>query len=153
MTTRIYAQRGLTLIELLIVIAIIGVLAGILIPLYQGSVRKANEAAAVAAINTIKVAQTKFLADGNRYGSFSELHNDGFLDKRFNVVEPQIRGYIFRLELLDNQSRKAASFKLNVDPESFEGVGATGHRFYFTEPDAAIFYSKDKPASADDEIL
>ena len=36
------------MIELLIVIAIIGVLAGIAIPTYQSSVRKANEAAAVA---------------------------------------------------------------------------------------------------------
>ena len=43
------SPKGFTLIELLIVIAIIGILLGAIVPLYQSSVRKANEAAAVAA--------------------------------------------------------------------------------------------------------
>ena len=50
-------SRGFTLIELLIAIAIIGILAAIIIPTYKGSIRKANEAAAVTTINTIKTAE------------------------------------------------------------------------------------------------
>ena len=47
----------------MIAIAIIGILAAIVIPTYQGSVRKANEASAVAALNTIKLAQAKYTID------------------------------------------------------------------------------------------
>ena len=42
----------------MIAIAIIGILAAIVIPNYQGSVRKANEASAVAALNTINFYYT-----------------------------------------------------------------------------------------------
>ena len=51
--------KGFTLIELLIVIAIIGILIGIIVPAFKSSVRKANEAAAVATLNAIRVAEAK----------------------------------------------------------------------------------------------
>ena len=40
-------ERGFSLIELMIVIAIIGILVGVGIPAWQSSVRSANQAAAV----------------------------------------------------------------------------------------------------------
>src|SRR5262245_7372785 len=145
---------GFTLIELLIVIAIIGVLAGIAIPTYQSSVRKANEAAAVAAINTIKVAEAKYVIDHRgQYGRFGQLFAEGYLDKRFNVERPHVRGYVFTVTLVDMPERPSVTFKLNADPESATGLGATGRIFYYTEPDAAIFFSRDGPASGDDEVL
>jgi len=42
--------KGFSLFELMIAIAIIGILAAIVIPNYQGSVRKANAASAVALV-------------------------------------------------------------------------------------------------------
>lgn len=70
--------RGFTLIELLIVIAIIGVMAGIAIPLYKSNVRKANEAAAVSALNTIRAAQANYVIDHKgQYGEFRQLFEQG----------------------------------------------------------------------------
>jgi type IV pilus assembly protein PilE len=71
---------GFTLIELLIAIAIIGILAAVIVPTYHASVRKANEAAAVTAVNTIKVAQARYVInhDGH-YGSFGELFRGAIL--------------------------------------------------------------------------
>src|SRR6185436_17845441 len=92
--------KGFTLIELLIVIAIIGILVGIGIPAYKTSVRKANEAAAVATLNTIRVAQAKYVIDHKQqYGTCPQLFEQGYLDKRMNHDQPNERGYVFVMTL------------------------------------------------------
>jgi len=146
--------RGFTLIELLIVIAIIGILVGIAIPLYQSSIRKANEAAAVAALNSIRIAQAKYVIDHKgQYGSFRELFEEGLLDKRFNYDQPHERGYIFTITIVPKSPDKAASFSVNANPEQSQGVGATGRNFYYVDPDSGICFSNVGPATAADETL
>jgi prepilin-type N-terminal cleavage/methylation domain-containing protein len=146
--------NGFTLIELLIVIAIIGILAAVVIPTFQSSIRKANEASAVTTVNTIKVAEAKYVIDHQgHYGTFSQLFSEGYLDKRFNTEKPHVRGYIFVLTFVNKNERAAISYQLNANPESAEGIGATGKIFYYSEPDAGIFVNRDGVADADDEIL
>jgi prepilin-type N-terminal cleavage/methylation domain-containing protein len=146
--------RGFTLIELLIVIAIIGILAGITIPMYKSSIRKANEASAVTTVNTIKVAQAKFVLDHDgRYGTFNQLVKEGLLDKRFDSDSPRVRGYVFVITLVDSPEKPSTSFQLNANPEVVGGISATGGIFYYTEPDTGIFINRDRPATSDDSIL
>src|SRR5678816_3941645 len=90
------SRKGFTLIELLIVIAIIGILIGIIVPAFKSSVRKANEAAAVATLNAIRVAEAKYVIDHKgQYGTFPQLFELGYLDKRMNYDQPHDRGYVF----------------------------------------------------------
>ena len=59
-------KKGFTIVELVIVIAVIGILAAVLIPTFSGIVEKANESAALQeATNTYKALLTEDDYDGN----------------------------------------------------------------------------------------
>lgn len=50
------SKSGFTLVELIVVIAILGILAGIAVPTYNGYIKKANEAADYTQLDAIKTA-------------------------------------------------------------------------------------------------
>ncbi|HFH4649546.1 pilin [Pseudomonas aeruginosa] len=58
------AQKGFTLIELMIVVAIIGILAAIAIPQYQNYVARSEGASALATINPLKTTVEESLSRG-----------------------------------------------------------------------------------------
>lgn len=58
------AQKGFTLIELMIVVAIIGILAAIAIPQYQNYIAKSQVSRAVAELGSIKTAFEDCLNNG-----------------------------------------------------------------------------------------
>lgn len=80
--------KGFTLVELLLVVAIIGMLAAIAVPSLSGSRDAAESAAAVAHMRTIHTNQAMYRLTRGRYARLAELNTfvDGTLGRTVSTT-------------------------------------------------------------------
>jgi len=78
-------EKGFSLVELLIVVAIIAIIAAIAIPSLLTSKQASNEAAAMQGCRTIGSAEVAYAAVNNqRYTDLTTLVSGNYLDSRFS---------------------------------------------------------------------
>jgi prepilin-type N-terminal cleavage/methylation domain-containing protein len=146
-------QRGFSLIELMIVIAIIGILIAVGVTGWKAAMRAANESAAIKTLRTIAEQQMLYYNQHQRstYGTFEEMRKDGLLDSKFDGATPLVEGYVFTMKVIPKSTTQQAGYTVNADPQISEGVSATGKNHYYIDSDSATTHvNATQPATVSD---
>lgn len=147
------SQRGFSLIELMIVIAIIGILIAVGVTGWKAAVKAANEAAAIKTLRTIAEQQMLYYNAHQRssFGTFDEMLKEGLLDTRFTGTTPVVDGYVYNMRVVPKSTTTQAGFAVNSDPQVTDGVGATGKNHFYLDSDSnTIHVNATQPATATD---
>ncbi|MBL4712399.1 MAG: type IV pilin protein [Gammaproteobacteria bacterium] len=81
------ANRGFTLIEVMIVLAIIAILAAVAYPSYQDQIRTARRSDAMDALLTLQNLQEKWRANNTTYGTLGDIGGSvNSVDGRYTVA-------------------------------------------------------------------
>ena len=148
---------GFSLIELLVVVAVILIIASIAIPNFLRSRMRSNEASAVQSLRTISTAQIVYsttwgvgFANGmtklSGNGVVVDQNNAGLIDQA--LAAGLKSGYIFTFTPgTTDAAGNLQTYSLTADPQI---PGSTGDRHFYTDQSCVIRFNSSVPAGPTD---
>ncbi len=127
-------NQGFTLIELMIVVAIIAIIAAIAIPSLLQARISGNEASAISSLRTLTTVNEQYRT---RFGTYAadlgDLETAGYIDNALGGGAKS--GYLF-----DDyeQDDGGTSWEIEANPAT---PGRTGERYFFTDESAVIRFA------------
>jgi type IV pilus assembly protein PilE len=133
-------QKGITLIELMVVVVIVGILASIAVPSYREYMLRANRIDAKASLLKLAAQQEKFYLQNNRYATNDELDaappgglgiSDVSTYEHFSlsIAEADAADFVARADALGTQVQdgECTTFAINAAGVKFGGVAPISH--------------------------
>ena len=150
-------QKGFSLIELLIVVAIILIIAAIAIPNLLRSRIAANEASAVGSIRTINTSEVTYATTYNTVGfaTLANLGGAGGTATGAGLIDSVLasgskRGYVFAVTTGGAATGGPATmYSVNGDPQNSQ----TGQRHFYSDQSGVIRANVSAAATGTDSPL
>jgi len=121
-------RKGMTLIEVMIAVVIVGILAAVAIPSYTSYVSRTRRADAVTALETVALYEEKAFAEAGTYETLADL----MAHRRMPDVNAQSRYYEIDVDPLGSYAEgfiaTATPVNEQADDDTVFGIDSNGNR-------------------------